>query len=215
MHSKVTHSTQGQGLAGRVKTLVDHVWSGSVNAAAKDLGVPQSTLQRVVDGAIAAPRTNFTEAFRLGLDVSSDWLIAGVGTGPQGRDSRGRPLVAGVPRWRRAVRSLQLDDARADELSELPYAVWRVASALSGSEPGVSARTALSGSLDSWSELFESLAELQGQEREGAVERLKETLGAVGISLPALQSAGPSKQTNLNSAEYFRTVGSVAERKRR
>jgi len=215
MHSKLTHSTQGQGLAGRVKTLVDQVWSGSVNAAAKDLGVPQSTLQRVVDGAIASPRTNFTEAFRLGLDVSSDWLIAGVGTGPQGRDSRGRPLVAGVPRWRRAVRSLQLDNARADELSELPYAVWRVAAALGGREPGPSVRSALSGSLDSWSELFESLAELTGQARELAVERLNETLGAVGVSLPALDAAGTSKLSKLNSAEYFGTLGSVSERKRR
>lgn len=215
MTSKITQSGQGEGLANRVRSLVDQVWGGSVNAASKDLGVPQSTLQRVVDGAISAPRTNFTEAFRLGLDVSSDWLIAGVGSGPQGFDSHRRPLVAGVPRWRRAVRSLQLDDARADELSELPYTVWRVASALGGNEPGPSARSALSGSLDSWSELIESLAGLNGQARKLAVERLEETLGAVGVSLPALDPIGTSKPSQPNSAEYFRTLGSVSERKRR
>lgn len=215
MTSKTTHSSQGEGLGNRVRSLVDYVWAGSVNAASKDLGVPQSTLQRVVDGAISAPRTNFTEAFRLGLDVSSDWLIAGVGSGPQGFDSHRRPLVAGVPRWRRAVRSLQLDDALADELSELPYSVWRVASALGGNEMGPSALSALSGSLDSWSELFESLAELKGQARKLAVDRLKETLGAVGVSLQALDPIGTSKPSKLTSAEYFRTLGPVSEPKRR
>lgn len=215
MRSKATHYSQEEGLAGRVRFLVDQVWSGSVNAASKDLGVPQSTLQRVVDGAIAAPRTNFTEAFRLGLDVSSDWLIAGVGVGPQGRDSRGRPLVAGVPRWRRALRSLQLDGASADELSELPYAVWRVASALGRHEPGSSSQSALSGSLGSWSDLLESLAELKGEERDVAIERLKETVGALRTSMPTHHSAAAPRTAQLNSAQYFGTLGSESGRKRR
>lgn len=152
--------SQGGSLGSRVRLLVDRYWSGSVNRAALDLGVSQPSLHRVVTDALASPRTAVIDALRLGCDVPYEWLLQGVGPGPSDADTAGRPIVAGVPRWRRVVRSIALDPSMTEEVLDLPFGVWRAVSMISEQakvQVPASALASLTSSLESWSTAFESL----------------------------------------------------------
>ncbi len=193
------HSSQELSLRERTRGLVDRIWRGSVNWAARDLGVPQSSLQRVVDGTITSPRTHFAEAFRVGLGVSTDWLIAGVGISPGDFDEAGLPLVAGVPRWRRTVAGLTLDDSLAEHVRELPYSVWRASTVLSraqGKEPSEVAKESLTQSLEAWSNVFEALSAPKVTDLRDALRKCPE-LVRLGFS------AGPTSSASSRGSKSF------------
>lgn len=147
-----------ESLASRVRTVVDMYWQGSVNKAAHDLGVPQSSLQRVIDGSIKEPRAKFLEAFRRGVDVSTEWLLGGIGEKPTFRDSLGRPIVAGVARWRRALHDLHINVEEDREIETIPYAVWQAGVVLTAKDEPLPEwlRDSLTYSLIAWSRVMET-----------------------------------------------------------
>lgn len=165
MNNKIINSSQGASLSSRVRDLVDSVWGGSVNRAAKDLGISQSLLHRVASGDLVSTRTSVVDAFRRYLEVSADWLLGGPGPKPGVYDRAGRPLVAGVPRWRRVLERLELGPPVLQEVEDLPYGIWRAAGLLRGDGSAGSSEAdlhALTASLEAWAILFESALEDEG-----------------------------------------------------
>lgn len=69
-------------LASRLRFLIALHQSGSVNAAAKEIGIPQSTLARIADGRVENPRANALNQIAFYYRVSLDWLVSGRGEGP-------------------------------------------------------------------------------------------------------------------------------------
>lgn len=165
--------TQAPTLGGRVAALVEAYWGKrGLRRAAADLGVSHPTLSRVVNDHDTDARFLVIDAFNRGLDVPFGWL-AGESKDPlPTSDPEGRPLVAGVPRWRRALAELRLDGPMHREVAELPYAVWRYATLVGGdldSQPkrARSYREAtmesLTASLNTWSALMEVSEDAIGQ----------------------------------------------------
>ena len=66
-------------IARRVRLLVDISHRGSVNAAARDSGVPQRTLARIVDGSVVNPRADVLRSLATFYGVTLDWLVQGRG----------------------------------------------------------------------------------------------------------------------------------------
>jgi len=66
-------------LSTRLRLLVDHGHGGSVNAAAKDIGIPQQTLGKIVSGEVNSPRIKALQAIARFYGVSIGWLVAGEG----------------------------------------------------------------------------------------------------------------------------------------
>jgi transcriptional regulator with XRE-family HTH domain len=69
-------------LASRVKLLVDHFHDGSVNDAAKALGVAQPTIGRILKGEVTQPRVQLIQRMATLYGASLDWLLAGTGDPP-------------------------------------------------------------------------------------------------------------------------------------
>lgn len=196
------HAEKGKPLGQRTRWLVDRYWGGSVNRAAKDLGVTQSLLHRVASGELDSPRTSVVDAFRRYFDVSSDWLLGGDGPEPGALDAAGRPLVPGVARWRRVVEQMELDPTMAREVLELPYSVWRAAELLSVESDSTPAwvSKALSDSLDAWSTVFEALiSEPMRAPIQSRLQQLR-ALTRLGFSREAVgRYKTPSQQAALMS----------------
>lgn len=95
-------------LADRVKLLIDTYWEGNVNRAAKALGIPQPTLQRIGSGKTPNPRVKLLQQIASGCNVSTDWLLTGKGEGPPSQDEKGRYPSGSLLRWDRVVDSLGL-----------------------------------------------------------------------------------------------------------
>ncbi|MDQ8145428.1 MAG: hypothetical protein P3A27_05085 [Gemmatimonadota bacterium] len=112
------------------------------------------------------------DAFNKGLDVPFGWLAGETKEPLPTTDVEGRPLVAGVPRWRRALANLDLDGPMHREVAELPYSVWRYATLVGGdlsSHPKrardyqAAAMEQLTESLNTWSALMEASESAIGQ----------------------------------------------------
>ena len=149
-------------IAKRTADLIERYWGGSVNAAAVDLGVMQQSLLRVKTGETTSPRAWYVDALGRGLDISEAWLLRGEGAGPADTDAHGRPLISGVPSWRRAVFGLSLAAKASESLLDLPFRPWRAALALAGGAKAPKHVTeglngSLSGSLYSWALYFVQL----------------------------------------------------------
>src|SRR5437899_2974383 len=66
----------------RVRELIDRVHGGSVNAAAKALGIPQSSLAKIVSGAVKNPRVQTLQIIVNHFGGTLDWLATGEGQAP-------------------------------------------------------------------------------------------------------------------------------------
>ena len=93
-------------LKDRVQQVIDRLCEGSVNRAARQLGIPQQTLQRIASGDTPNPRANVLAQIAKFAGTTVEYLLTGEGTGPQAVDGRGRPRSGGVARWLRIVASL-------------------------------------------------------------------------------------------------------------
>jgi transcriptional regulator with XRE-family HTH domain len=71
-----------QTLADRVSLLVDQFHAGSVNDAAKALGVAQPTIGRILKGEVTQPRLQLIQRMATLYGASLDWLLVGTGDPP-------------------------------------------------------------------------------------------------------------------------------------
>lgn len=69
-------------LADRVAWLIERSHAGSVNAAAKECGVPQRSLARIANGQAPHPRADVVLQLATYYDTTADWLLRGVGERP-------------------------------------------------------------------------------------------------------------------------------------
>lgn len=133
-------------LSGRVQQLVDQMHGGSVNAAAKSIGMKQQTLARVVSGAIENPRAKTLEQIARFYRVTLEWLLTGAGEGPAFRPYRivivfdaeapsfdaARALAAAaLRRSGRAGRTWTSPQPVADAIAGLPF-VQQIAAQMLG-----------------------------------------------------------------------------------
>lgn len=101
-------------LSKRIKKLVDSTFP-SVNAAAKAIGIPQQTLDRIVRGQHRAPRVETLQQIADFYDTTVDWLLNGRGAAPSIATARHARLV-------HEVRAFV--DKHRDELPDL-VAAWQ------------------------------------------------------------------------------------------
>ena len=73
---------QHAALADRVALLVSLLCGGSVNRAAREWGIPQRTLSRIVSGETETPNDAAIARIGAGGKVSKQWLLSGEGKGP-------------------------------------------------------------------------------------------------------------------------------------
>lgn len=106
-------------LADRVTQLVEDFHGGNLSAAARDVGVLQSTLHRVASGSSPNPTDEVVTAIADFYGVTAAWLRTGHGRSPKKQDS---PWLAEVRRWFKQLARLDLPgDVRAI-LEDLPFA---------------------------------------------------------------------------------------------
>lgn len=117
-------------LADRVRLLVDVGQKGSVNTAAKDIGVSQPSLNRIVNGTTLNPSEAIIGKIAWFYGVSPKWLRTGkdapawIETGttldsPLG----GGPPPAELRKWSLAIYDLGLPEDVSQELTQLPFAM--------------------------------------------------------------------------------------------
>ncbi len=94
-------------LSTRLRSLVDHGHGGSVNAAAKDIGMPQSSLAKILSGDVESPRGKTLQQIAGFYHCSIGWLMAGEG---DATDQIWAATVAG------AAARLRRINAKADTL---------------------------------------------------------------------------------------------------
>ncbi len=70
-------------LAQQVRFLVDQSHAGSVNAAAKSIGIPQRTLALIASGISESPRLTTIRIIADYYGVRLGWLVNGVGEPPR------------------------------------------------------------------------------------------------------------------------------------
>jgi len=102
----------------RVGLLIQLRYGGSVNAAAREMGVPQRTLARLAGGETQSPNPDLLTLIARNCKVSESWLQSGQGIGPR----QWRLFGAGKAEseWFRLVESLDLDERRMQLLLDIP-----------------------------------------------------------------------------------------------
>ena len=118
-------------LAGRVTRLIDRVHAGNVNAAAKDMGLAQTTLAQIASGKVTNPRTAAVERIAWFYGAGVGWLLAGEGSEPRiltANLGETIPQTEGL-RWLLIVESLEGSPALTTELIYLPEGLGQSARA--------------------------------------------------------------------------------------
>ena len=108
-------------LKDRVRGLIDDLWKGSVYAAAKDIGLPIQTLYRIVNGESKNPRATAIHAIAEGCGVTSEWLLTGMGQGPNALGGVDSFNFAASIRWNRVLKQLSLGEDLRDSIHMLPF----------------------------------------------------------------------------------------------
>src|SRR5262245_38467459 len=107
-------------MAGRVRLLIGYYHGGSVNDAARTLGIPQRTLADIVDGRVSNPRAVTLAAIARGFSVSIDWLVSGAGEDPDFLAPGVRSAVPEVRALLVALRPLKLSNELISAVAEIP-----------------------------------------------------------------------------------------------
>jgi transcriptional regulator with XRE-family HTH domain len=168
-------------LATRLRDVVDTVFDGNVLAAAMALGLPVSTLHRILERKVAGPRLDTLYRIAEGLGVSAGWLLGEVSDDQE---------FGGVPRWRHLIvahNRRRQRKARAELSTSKPSTARgkRLATAYRGldwlTDPSTSPIPHLDLLIEGSargnrleSRLLRQLAELETALLEAAVVRLKE-----------------------------------------
>lgn len=111
-------------LAARVWQLVAYFHDRSVLRAAKDIGIPQRTLARIVDGSTPNPRIDVLSRIAKRYQRPVEWLLSGRGAGHAPGEREGDEYGAAGLRWQATRESLDLpnDSITALFLHALPHA---------------------------------------------------------------------------------------------
>jgi transcriptional regulator with XRE-family HTH domain len=128
-------------IAERVRSLIDRVHGGSVNAAARDTGIPQRTLARIADGTVENPRADALQRLATFYKASLEWLLSGQGEGPQhplGPDTRegNEMALREILRVNMLQKRLKLSRNAAGAITVFPSAVAAAAMSLHESVTG-------------------------------------------------------------------------------
>ena len=89
------------GIGHQVRWLVDLYHSGNIRGAARELGIPHTTLFQIMNGD-RQPRLDLVRKLASYYRVSADWLLMGQGEGPA------ETLTAGWLAWRDLLDTLAL-----------------------------------------------------------------------------------------------------------
>ena len=117
-----------EGLALRVQGLVDRFHGGSVNAAARQAGVEQQTMRRIVLGDIQNPRSDTLRRIADANGATIDWLLTGRGSEPEGPDAAIHRVIADPEtvtsggNWLSLVKELELPEELHAEMVSWPFA---------------------------------------------------------------------------------------------
>jgi transcriptional regulator with XRE-family HTH domain len=90
-------------IAQRVRGLVDRLHGGSVNAAAREIGIPQRTLARIVEGRVEYPRADALQKLAAWYGTSIEWLLTGKGEPPVVEQEWLPDIIRRSPRSQRAA----------------------------------------------------------------------------------------------------------------
>jgi len=138
-------------IAGRVELLVDLFHRGSVNAAAKAMGIPQPTLAQIVRGKVKSPRAHVLQAIAGFYEISVDWILTGQGKGP---DLNGQPpeLFFAAREWNAVLAELELPSSALHAVEILPLTPLHAAEVLLFGQNAFSGRFEELGK--EWPEIF-------------------------------------------------------------
>lgn len=219
MTKKATHkSAAGQpatasGLSERVRALVAAYHAGSVNAAASDIGIPQSSLARLVGGQVTTPRLPAIQAIARYYGVSLGWLLEGEGEAPL-LDLPPERLKLNLLATRIAA-----DDSELEQLIRgLPNGPsWALGALLAefpgggeaevfGKESRAQVPTAAELSCQAWRLMLDAMAQAVGY------GRLRSFLGA-NRALLGLGFGGFATALSVRDASSFRFVESLQYRR--
>ena len=114
-----------------MQEIIDLYWMGNVKAAAKQLGIPQNNLYRIVSGETPNPRANVLAKIAKFAGSTVEYLLTGEGRGPQTLDAQGRPKSGARSRWYALVDSLYPERGGVREvLDDLPWGLGGLYEAL-------------------------------------------------------------------------------------
>lgn len=92
----------------------------SENAAAKELGIPQTTLNRILKEERGYPRADTLQKIADYFETTVDWILTGRGTSPM----RGPHRIAEKRQWEQIAKAIAGDDAQLLLLlSRLPHSL--------------------------------------------------------------------------------------------
>jgi hypothetical protein len=173
--------------AERLRWLIEIAHDGSVNAAAKVMGVPQRTLAAAVREEVKNPGTRLLRRVvehHRSLGVTMDWLVEGRGPAPKPPQVPeawrwANAAAAGAVKWADLVVELELPEAAHEKLLALPEQVAEAANnwgLIPPSDDGpVYFFAAQTMAFQTWITLFE------GWVREVGAAKVRETLRRRGL----------------------------------
>lgn len=168
-------------LKDRIRVLVDRYWGGSVYGAARDLGIPQQTLQRIVTGETLNPRVRVLERIAAGCDTTVDWLLTGKGPEPPEADSEGGQLTGSRIRLRSVLDRLGAAGDLRLHLMALAYAPFRAAM-LVGVGSAEATSKATEASAEAWANLLDSAIKQSGEKVVRQAFERRELEAALGFT---------------------------------
>jgi transcriptional regulator with XRE-family HTH domain len=113
-------------LADRINELIRSRHGDSANAAAKAMGIAPRTLLDLANGKATNPRADTLQTIASHHRVSTDWLLTGVGEGPDAVDPINAAATESV-RWAEFVLELHLKEPAHSALLNLPGMIGNAA----------------------------------------------------------------------------------------
>lgn len=157
-------------LANRIKHLIKTHHGGSVNSAARVLGIPQRTLADVAGGKVKNPRADLVKRIAEFHKVTTDWLLTGEGEPPPLNPDMMHFPVEADQKWRDLLRALELPNAAwyaligvpnrfYETVAQLPFCYYR-----DDEQANAKIRKARYLGYSAWITLLSSLIELWGRD---------------------------------------------------
>lgn len=114
-----------RGISKRVRVLIDQFHGGSVNDAARTIGVPQRTLSGIVNNEVANPRAAVLTKIATAFRVSLDWLMTGSGEAPDFLAPMMREVMPEFRELGEMLHPLNLKESTLQAFAELPSSpIW-------------------------------------------------------------------------------------------
>ncbi len=188
-------------LSSRVRSLVDRVHGGSVNAAARDIGIAQSTLAPIAAGTVQKPRAEALERIATFYKSTPEWLLQGAGDPPRCLKDQEYALAERL-RWAATVGRLELSAQAAQALWAQPDEILRLwvsaphGPAAPGSLPAATLGDIQRHSLTAWIRMIELLESTLGTDAtracvEALATSLALSLGSIRAGIDEIAALDP------------------------